>query len=220
MIKKYDRRVGVAVSAVDVVMFAIINDKLNVGLIKTDKKELKDKLAFPGAIVLVDESLDECVLRVVDEKIGFKPNNIIQSYTFGDVDRDPFGRVISTSYIAFINPKKEKKMKSIFWEPVSRKIDLAYDHKEVLKKTLADLRVKISTTNLMRTLMGDEFTLSELQNNYEIVLNKDMDKRNFRKKIISLNMIVDLNKQEKGVKNRPASLYRFESKKIKEYNLI
>jgi len=206
--------------ATDTLVFTIIDQKLHVLLIKMKKKEWKGTWALPGGLVNINESLDGAAKRHLKDKTSISGIYMEQLYTFGDPSRDPDGHIISTSYMALIPADKvklktSKEYEAIEWKPLHKLPKLAYDHKEVIKYGVQRLRWKLEYTNAVYSLLPDEFTLSELQDMYEIILDRELDKRNFRKKILSLKMLKKLGKKRKGEANRPAELFSFKDKKFK-----
>lgn len=204
--------------AVDIVIFTIKDDELKVILIKMKKKPFKGSWAFPGGRVRINESLDEAARKELCEKTGVKNVYLEQLYTFGKVNRDPFTRVVSVAYFALVDSRKIKlktttKYAGIDWFIVKHLPPLAYDHKEVAKLALERLRAKLEYTNIVYGLLPKYFTLSELRKVYEIILDKKLDRRNFRRKINSLNLLKSTGQKKKGLPYRPAILYTFRKRK-------
>jgi len=204
--------------AVDAVVFSIIDNVLHVLLIKTNKKEFKGHWALPGALVTPKESLDDALQRVLKEKTGLTNVFAEQLATFGDVDRDPFGRVVSVAYMALVHANRyvlttTNEYEDIKWHPVDKLPRLAYDHRKIITEALKRLRAKLEYTNIVYNILPKEFTLTELQTVYEIILGKKLDKRNFRKKLLSLHIIKKTNKMRSGRRARPAVLYSFVKRK-------
>lgn len=220
MDKKYEH----AVIAADVAVFTVDEGELKVLLIKMKKSPYEDHWAMPGGLVGGEESVDEAAIRHLDDKAGLKNVFLEQLYTFGDVDRDPFGRVVSVAYFALIEGQgKELKTTSeyqdVAWFPVAEVPKLAYDHKEVLALALERLRAKLGYTNIVCNLLPNEFTLGQMQNVYEVILGKEIDKRNFRKKILSLGLVKPVGKKTKDA-HRPAELYSFVEKSLKNVKFL
>ena len=210
--------IGPAV-AVDTLIFTIKNNKLMILLIQIGSGPYKKKWALPGGIVQLDETLDEAAKRVLKEKAGIKGIYMEQLYTFGDLDRDSRGRMISVAYFALVNSDKInlKTMdyySDIQWQDVKKLPPLAFDHQKIIKQGLIRLRRKMEYTNVAYGLLNKEFTLTEMQKVYEIVWDKELDKRNFRKQIQKLGIIESTGKMQHGGRNRPAKLYRFKDRKL------
>lgn len=205
-----------AVIATDVVVCTVRENRLQVLLIQMKKAPFARKWAAPGGLVRPDESVDEAAERHLYAKTGVKNIYLEQLYTFGDVDRDPFGRVVSVAYMALIPSrglvlKTSKEHSDVQWFSVGRLPKLAYDHQEILRVAVERLRAKLGYTNIVQGLLPKTFTLTELQKTYEIILGRKLDKRNFRKKLISLQLVKQTGEKERGVANRPAVLFQFTS---------
>ncbi len=210
--------VGPAV-AVDVLIFAIRHNKLNILLIKIANGPYKNKWALPGGLVQIDETLDSAAKRVLREKAGVKGVYLEQLYTFGSLNRDRRGRIISVAYFALVDSDKfnlktmEKYYSDINWHPVNRLPRLAFDHKRIIQYGHSRLKSKLGYTNIAYGLLPPEFTWPEMQKVYEIILGQKLDKRNFRKKIKALN-IIEPTGGIKRVRTRPAKLYRFKERQL------
>ncbi len=214
-----------AVIATDIIIFTVKESALKVLLIKMKKDPFKNHWAMPGGLVKADESVDMAAKRHLEDKTGVKDLFLEQLYTFGKVNRDPFGRVVSVSYFALI-PQAEMKLKTtkeyedIKWFSVNDLPELAYDHKEMLELGISRLRSKLEYTNIVCNLLPKEFTLAEMQNIYELILNKEIDKRNFRKKIETLKIVKDTGKKTSGKAHRPAKIYKFKDNETKNLQII
>lgn len=215
-----------AVAAVDVVLFTVSENKLKVLLLKLKEDPFKDSWALPGGLLAPNETLGAAAQRHLKTKVGVNSNILIeQLYTFGDPDRDPNGWVISVAYMALIpenkfKPNTQDRYADIEWHDVSDLPKLAYDHKLVIQKAIERLKSKLEYTNIIYTLMPEEFTLTQLQKVYETILSKNLDKRNFRKKILSLGIIKSLKRKSQSGTNRPAELYSFTSHSLQEIKVI
>ena len=224
--KKTDyRKYEFAVIASDVVIFTVLEEKLQVLLIKMKKKPFEKCWAAPGGLVKPDENVDDAAKRLLFEKTGLKDVYLEQLYTFGKVDRDPFGRVVSVAYFALIPHsgimlQTTEEYEGVQWFPVDALPPLAYDHKEIVANAVNRLRAKLEYTNIVYSLLPEAFTLGELQKTYEIILKRNLDKRNFRKKIFSLGIIKKTGKIRKGLPNRPAELYTFVHKKPRVVEIL
>ncbi|MBS3146416.1 NUDIX hydrolase [Candidatus Woesearchaeota archaeon] len=202
---------------VDIIIFSIISNELKVLLIKRNVEPFKKFWAIPGGFVKMDESLEAAAIRELQEETGVKDVYLEQLYTFGDPNRDPRTRVITVSYFALINAEKVKLMATtdasdVNWYSITKVPKLAFDHDKILRYALQRLRWKLEYTNVVYSLLSERFTLTELQRTYEIILGKTLDKRNFRKKILSLKILKDTKQYTKEVSHRPAKLYTFLSK--------
>lgn len=208
--------IGLAV-AVDVLLFTIREETLQTLLIKISVPPYQDKWALPGGLVRLDETLDQAALRVLKDKAGIKDVYLEQLYSFGDLDRDIRGRSIAVAYFALVDsdklsPKTSELYSDISWHSTDQLPELAFDHKKIIGYGVDRLRAKLDYTNIAYGLMPKEFTLSDLQKVYEIILDKALDKRNFRKRIKQLNLLEPTDKFATGGAKRPASLHRFKER--------
>ncbi len=214
-----------AVIATDVVIFTVKDGQLQVLLIKMKKAPFTGKWAVPGGLVRGNESVEAAALRQLLSKTGVGDVYLEQLYTFGDVGRDPFGRVVSVAYFALI-PNAGMKIfttdeyEDIAWFPVNKLPVLAYDHDKVIKTAVSRLRSKLEYTNVVYSLLPANFTLSELQEAYEVILGRKLDKRNFRKKILSLGLIKKTGKKRLGGVGQPAELFCFAKRKPQNVEML
>lgn len=205
---------------VDVILFTVKNDDLKVLLVKRDVEPFKDMWAIPGGFVRMEESLDEAAKRELLEETNVRDVYLEQLYTFGDPKRDPRTRVITVAYFALVNAEKFKlkastDVKDVKWFSMFELPKLAFDHKKILDYALKRLRWKLEYTTVAFSLLLEKFTLTHLQNIYEIIFHKKLDKRNFRKKIKSLNLVKETSEYQEDVSHRPAKIYT-KNKKIGE----
>ncbi len=222
MSKKAPENLRFAVVAVDVVVFAVVEGKLSVLLGEVNRPPYYTNIeAFIGGIINSEETAEEALLRHIATKTNLKKLYTEQLYTFTDIERDPRSRVVSVSYLGLLRPEliEAELASGLRWCPVKQLPDLAYDHNQMYKTAIDRLRGKVSYTTIAQFLLPKEFTLSELQNTYELILGKEVDKRNFRKKILALDIVDETGEMQSGVKNRPAALYRFKSEKLTELPL-
>lgn len=202
---------------VDLVIFTIAENDLKVLLIRRNGQPFKDNWALPGGFVEIDESLEKAAARELKEEAGVTKVYLEQLYTFGDPKRDPRGRVISVSYFALVDAEQQKiraasDAAEAEWHSVFKPPKLAFDHKKILEYAVWRLRNKIEWTTVGYELLPKKFTLSELQRVYEIILQRPVDKRNFRKKILAQGQISELNETRSDGAHRPAKLYSFREK--------
>ncbi|HEX9005154.1 MAG TPA: NUDIX domain-containing protein [Blastocatellia bacterium] len=205
---------------VDLVIFTIADNDLKVLLIRRAAEPFKDRWALPGGFVEIDESLETAAARELQEEAGVTDVYLEQLYTFGEPQRDPRGRTISVAYFALTDAAGQRiraasdatdaQWHSVFSSRLKAK--LAFDHKQILEYAVWRLRNKIEWTTVGYELLPKKFTLSELQRVYEIILQKPVDKRNFRKKILSQGQIRELNETRSDGAHRPAKLYSFRKK--------
>jgi len=203
---------------VDLVIFTIAEDDLKVLLIRRGQEPFKGRWALPGGFVEIDESLERAAARELKEEVGVTNVYLEQLYTFGEPKRDPRGRVISVSYFALVDAERQRIVAAsdaaeAQWRSVFDAPKLAFDHARILDTAVWRLRNKIEWTTVGYELLPKKFTLSELQRVYEIILQRPVDKRNFRKKILSQGQIIELNETRSDVAHRPARLYSFSKQK-------
>jgi 8-oxo-dGTP diphosphatase len=201
--------------AVDAIVFGYADNKLNVLLIKQKFGVLKNQWALVGGFVKDNETLNDAVNRELQEETGIKVNYLEQLFTFGDkVDRDPRFRVISVAYFALVNSTKlilraDSDAEDAKWFSINELPNLAFDHKEILQTAQNRLQSKLTYQPIGFDLLPKEFLFSELENLYCTILEKEIDRRNFRKKILSFGIVVETEKFGNKIKGRPAKLYRF-----------
>ncbi|KKT81906.1 MAG: hypothetical protein A3B99_04460 [Candidatus Yanofskybacteria bacterium RIFCSPHIGHO2_02_FULL_44_12b] len=205
---------------VDVVIFTIGSNDIKVLLIKRENAPFKDTWALPGGFLREEELTKEAAFRILKSKAGVGNVYMEQLYTFDKKERDPRGRVISVAYFALIpteaikfeNPSAQSPL---FWS-LKTLPKTAFDHKDIIAYALKRLRSKLEYTNVIYSLLPRYFTLSHLQEAYEAILGKKMDKRNFRKKFELLRLIRPTRRVFYGARQRPAKLYEFVSRKPAE----
>jgi 8-oxo-dGTP diphosphatase len=207
-----------AALTVDCVVFGFDEEELKILLIQRGLPPFKGKWALPGGFVRVDETVDHAAIRELQEETGLHDVFLEQLYTFGAVKRDPRERVVSVAYYALVKLSEHPAAgatdaSDAGWFPVSRPPALAFDHAEILALALARLRAKVRYEPIGFELLPEKFTLSQIQHLYEAVLETELDKRNFRKKILSMGVLVPLKEQSRGGAHRPAQLYRFDARK-------
>lgn len=211
--------------AVDNCIFTVKDHALHLLLIQMKKESLAGLWALPGGLIQDAETLDAAAVRILEEETGLTDVYLEQLYTFGRPDRDPFGRVISVAYFALIPAGKgelrtSSKYAGVRWWKFSRLPKLAYDHNEIAAYAKKRLAWKLEYTNVAWSLLPPKFTLSELQAVYESVLGHALDKRNFRKKILALNLIQPVGETVLRGAHRPAMLYRFTSRKTRIVDIL
>lgn len=205
--------------AVDAIVFGYSDNKLNVLLIKQKFGALKNKWALVGGFVKDNETINEAVNRELKEEAGIKVNYLEQLYTFGDkIDRDPRFRVVTIAYFALVNStelilKADSDAEEAKWFSITELPELAFDHKEILFVAHKRLKSKLTYQPIGFDLLSKEFLFSELENLYTCILEKEIDRRNFRKKIFSFGIVEETEKFGPKIKGRPAKLYKFNKQK-------
>ena len=190
----------------DVVAFTVLSNALRVLLIRRDKPPFQSQLALPGGFVRIDEELNNAALRVLNEKTPLTQVYIEQLQTFGETRRDPRERVISVVYLAII-PSHRILAHINLWHDVSEITQLAFDHSAIIKVAHQRLRSKLNYSSIAFRFLPTVFTLTEVQNIYQIILGKTLEKRNFRKKLLAREILKDTGDMSKGGAHRPARLY-------------
>jgi 8-oxo-dGTP diphosphatase len=202
--------------AVDVAVFAVGGARspggLEMLLVKVRDGEFAGRWAFPGSLVGVGESLEQVAKRELAAVTGASGAYLEQLFTFGDPERDPRARGVSTAYLALLPaevvPRTSGRYAEATWFPARALPALAYDHDAMARQALERLRAKLAYSNIVYGLLPREFTLRQLQEIYEIILGRALDRRNFRRKILSSALLSPVGRQHRGA-HRPASLYRF-----------
>jgi 8-oxo-dGTP diphosphatase len=210
-----------AALTVDCVVFGYDEGELKVLLIERGLQPFKGRWALPGGFVRVDETLEQAARRELAEETGLKDVFLEQLYTFGEVDRDPRERVISVAYYALVKLSEHEARAATDatnaeWFPVSKTPKLAFDHADILATALARLKGKVRYQPIGFELLPPRFTLSQLQHLYEAVLGTDLDKRNFRKKVLGFGLLVPLKETQMAGPHRPAQLFRFDAEKYRK----
>jgi 8-oxo-dGTP diphosphatase len=206
---------------VDCVVLGWNGQALEVLLVERDIAPFAGMWALPGGFVQMDEELATAALRELQEETGLDDMYLEQLATFGGVSRDPRGRVVTVAYFALIDrhryrkPKGASDARDAAWFPITAVPPLAFDHAEILGLALERLRNKVRYHPLGFELLPDKFSLSELQLLYETILGYELDKRNFRKKLMGMELLNELDEYEQDVPHRAAKLFRFDEAKYK-----
>jgi len=207
-----------AALTVDCVVFGFDEGELKVLLIERGLEPFKGRWALPGGFVRVEETLDAAARRELAEEAGLSNVFLEQLYTFGTVDRDPRERVVSVAYYALVKlsehaAKAATDAANARWFPVSEVPKLAFDHAAILETAIERLKGKVRYQPIGFELLPPKFTLSQLQHLYEAVLGTELDKRNFRKKVLGFDLLVALKETQMLGRHRPAQLFRFDADK-------
>ena len=198
----------------DVVVFTIRNGRLSILLVKRANPPHQGEWALPGGFLDIDEDLDACAARELAEETGISGVYLEQLYTFGATHRDPRERVISVTYYALVpqdalaTPRAASDAADVGWYAFEELPRLAFDHTEIVTMAHRRLVAKLDYSTIAFQFMAETFTLGELQCVYEALLNQELDKRNFRKRILALDLIEETGKLRRTGKHRPAREYR------------
>src|SRR5262245_23495485 len=207
-----------AALTVDCVVFGFDESELKVLLIERGLEPFKGRWALPGGFVRIEETVDDAARRELAEEAGLKDVFLEQLYTFGAVSRDPRERVVSVAQYALVKLSEHETQPATDaadarWFPVSKVPKLAFDHGEIFAMALARLKAKVRYQPIGFELLPPKFTLSQLQHLYEAVLGVELDKRNFRKKVLSLELLAPLKERQQAGPHRPAQLFSFNDRK-------
>ena len=209
---------------VDNVIFGFDESDLKVLLIKRGTEPYTGLWALPGDFIYAEENIDTAAARVLHELTGMENVYLEQVRTFGAVGRHPLGRVLTVAYFSLVKTSNYQVSPASFaqkaeWVTISelRSSKIAFDHNEILEACFNALQQRVRVRPIGFELLPPKFTLTELQHLYQAILEEDLDKRNFRKKIMSMDFIVDLNESQAGVAHRPARLYEFDKSKYERF---
>jgi 8-oxo-dGTP diphosphatase len=209
--------------SVDCVIFGFDENELKILLIKSDLDQFRGKWSLLGDIVHTDEDPDDAAYRVLLNRTGMQDLYLEQVQTFGKVSRHPAGRVVTIAYYSLVNIQLStlrNLANELHWHPVKKIKQMAFDHKEIVDACYARLKEKLKEHPVGFNLLPKNFSLRELQNLYEAILDVKLDRRNFRKKIMSMGLLIDLNEMEDDVPHRPAKLYKFNEEAFKKQENI
>lgn len=202
---------------VDCVVFGLDEDELEVMLIRRGLEPFAGRWALPGGFVHIDETLEEAARRELEEETGLRKVYLEQLFTFGAIDRDPRERVVTVAYYALVKLSDHKVRAATdatdaAWFSLSDLPELAFDHAQILEVALERLKSKVRYQPIGFELLPKKFTLTQLQRMYEIILDRPLDKRNFRKKILGMDLLIELDEVQKDVAHRAARLYKFDDR--------
>lgn len=205
--------------SVDCVIFGFDENKLKVLLIRSDLKKYLGKWSLLGDLVFPNEDLDAAAYRILKQRTGLSDVYLEQVHTFGRADRHPAGRVVTVTYCSLINVQHHKLNildNELHWHDIKNVTELAFDHQEIFDTCTRQLQKRVQEHPLGFNLLPKKFSLRELQNLYEAILDIKMDRRNFRKKFFSMDFLIDLKEMEQNVPHRPGKLYKFNYEKYEK----
>ncbi|MDJ0806351.1 MAG: NUDIX domain-containing protein [Gammaproteobacteria bacterium] len=197
----------------DVILFTIKDAQLQILLIRRAQPPMQGSWALPGGFLNIDESLEDCANRELQEETGISGVHLEQLYTFGRPDRDPRERVISVAHYGLapsdkLSPTPASDAQDVNWHPINDLPELAFDHADIVNLAHRRLVKKLDDASTAFQLIHPEFTLSELQAVFEIILNKRLDKRNFRRRMLDMELLEETGKSFSNGNHRPAKIYR------------
>jgi 8-oxo-dGTP diphosphatase len=205
--------------SVDCVIFGFDENELKVLLIKSDLKNFEGKWSLLGDLIGSKETLDEAAYRILRERTGMDDVYLEQVKSFGEIDRHPAARIVTVAYCSLVNVQHHqlKKMDNeLHWHRVRQIKEMAFDHKKILDVCYEWLQKRIQEHPLGFSLLPKKFSLRELQNLYEAILGVNLDRRNFRKKFFSMDLLEDTGEYEADVPHRPGKLYKFNYEKYQK----
>lgn len=210
-----------AALTVDCVVFGFDGEGLKLLLIERGLEPFKGRWALPGGFVGVEEELEDAARRELKEETGITAVVLEQFQTFGAVNRDPRERVVTVAYFALTRledhrPHAATDARQAVWFNCGELPKLAFDHQVVIQRALEHLRQRVRLEPVGFHLLSAKFTLTQLQCLYETVLGRDIDTRNFRKRVVAMELVVPLKRQFQRGRQRPAQLYRFDSKQYEK----
>lgn len=206
--------------AVDCVVFGLDDENLKVLLIQRGLEPFAGRWAFPGGFVRVDETPDDAARRELHEEAGLRGAYLEQLYTFGELDRDPRERVVTVAYYALVNIRDHRvraatDARNAAWFAVDDTPTLAFDHGHILQVAHERLRGKVRYRPIGFELLPGKFTLSQLRRLYETILERPLDKRNFRRRVLGMGLLEETDDIQQDVAHRAARLYRFDERKYR-----
>jgi len=210
--------------AVDAIVFGYSREQgVSILLIQRKYPPFKNAWAIPGGFLLTDETLEDAVRRELREETGIEVNYLEQLYTFGDPHRDPRKRVISIAYFALVKSSQFQQLnastdaENAQWFNFKELPELAFDHKEILHTAIERIRAKIRYQPIGFELLDRKFPFADLEKLYIALLDRDIDRRNFSKKMLALGILDETNEFAKSEgKGRPSKMYQFNKKRYQQ----
>jgi 8-oxo-dGTP diphosphatase len=205
--------------SVDCVIFGFDENELKLLLIKSDLKIFDGKWSLLGDLIDKTETLDSAASRILKERTGMDDVYLEQVHSFSEIKRHPAARVITVAYCTLINVQHHQlkiRDNELQWHSLKNIKEMAFDHKQIVDACYAWLQKRIQEHPLGFSLLPKKFSLRELQNLYEAILNVELDRRNFRKKFFAMDFLIDTNEYEADVPHRPGKLYKFNYDKYRQ----
>ncbi|MBR1376606.1 MAG: NUDIX hydrolase [Bacilli bacterium] len=196
-------------------IFTVEEDKLKILLMRKNTEPYKGYWILPGSLVKNDETIEDNITNTIYDKLGLVSLYLEQSHTYSSLDRNPDDRVIAVNYIGLVDSvtlllkREEREDIETGWFNINDLPKLGYDHANIIEKTLTILGKKLNSVYYIRNLFPADFTLPELERVLTSLLDRNVDRRNFRKRLIKLNIIEETGEKTEGNNGRPAKLYRF-----------
>lgn len=208
-------------------IFTVDHGNVKVLLIKRKNEPYKDKWALVGGALYNNEDLSDGISREIKEKTGIENIDLKLVNVHGRVDRSPVMRMVAVSYMGVIDIKSVNVLKDTLktsdaeWINIEevKELELAYDHNEIITSSFEELKEQILKSNILKSLFPNGFTMPEIQKVYEAILEKEFDRRNFRRKLLSLNLIEDTGKEVNFEGRKPAKVYKFK-RKVSDINIF
>ena len=206
-------------------IFTVDKGKIKILLMHKKTEPYKGYWVLPGSLLSNNETLEDNITDVVCDTLGLPTMYIEQCYTFSNLNRDPDNRVVAISFIGLIDnitlvlKKQERDEIELAWFEINSIPKTGYDHDKIINKLVEYLKKRMINSNILKILFRSDFTLPELQRVYEQILNTEIDRRNFRKKLVNLGYVIDTGDVNEGYMGRPAKLYRFNDE-LEERNLF
>ena len=205
-------------------IFTVEDSSLKILLERKNTEPYKGYWVLPGNMIKNSETIEDNITDLVYDRLGIRSLYIEQSHTYSSVERDPESRVIAVNYVGLIDSvtlllKREEREVETSWFPITDLPKLGYDHADILKKTIIQLGKKLSSLNYIRNLFPADFTLPEIEKVMTSIMDVNVDRRNFRKRLLNLNIIEETGEYAEGGSGRPAKLYRFKED-VKDINIF
>jgi 8-oxo-dGTP diphosphatase len=206
----------------DTVIFGFENNCIEVLLYKRAQNPYKGAWALPGGFLIKGELIEEAARRILKDTTGVGDIYLEEIGVFDQLDRFPSWRVFTFGFFALVNPRRHKLISTGMltleakWFKINELPELAWDHQNIVVKALEKLRIRVSNKPIGFELLPQKFTFPQLQALYEVILGRSLDKRNFRKKILRMNILTKLDEKDYKSKKRPADLYKFNKQNYKK----